>query len=174
MGPFCRFLPALLILLLVLPASGREQPTEGQRVQPQISLSRAIAIVEKESDGRVVHIALETEHDRTVWDVDTLTDMGMFDYRLDATSGRLVSVGRSGRSGLYTFITGFALQDLKALKIAPSEAASIAETATASKAVSLAVHHIDGRVEYEVVARDAATRQRLRIDATSGRIVARW
>jgi uncharacterized membrane protein YkoI len=173
MGPFCRFLPALLILLLALPASGKE-PTEGQRVQPQISLSRAIAIIEKESDGRVVHIALETEHDQTVWDVDALTDMGMFDYRLDATSGRLVSVGRSGRSGLYTFITGFALQDLKALRIAPSEAASIAETATAAKAVSLAVHHIDGRVEYEVVTRDPATRHRLRIDATSGHIVARW
>jgi hypothetical protein len=91
----------------------------------QTSLGDAIQIVERESLGRVMRAAFVEEHNRAVWEVDALSDLGMFEYRVEAASGRLVRMGETAMRGrLYSIVPGLRLDDLGKTRISASEADS--------------------------------------------------
>jgi uncharacterized membrane protein YkoI len=169
----------LLISLLAAPlgierADARE-PTDFERFQSlPVSLAQAVEIVERESRGRVVHIAFAVEHDRSVWDADALSDSGMFEYRVDAVSGRFVRViEQQTRGRLFTFFNGLDLADIRRTTISIDQAVAIAERETSARAARLDIDRLGTQTEYEIFLRSADRRHRVRVDAHSGRILGR-
>ncbi len=170
-----RLVASLLFVVAVLgPATARER-TDFERLQGvPVSLTQAVELIENESKGRVVHIAFEVEHDRSVWNADALTDAGMFAYRIDAISRRFVGiVEKSIRGRLYVAVADFTLADLRATKVSVAEAVALAERDTAAKAEQFEVSRVGTRIEFSIQLRTADARRTVRIDSSSGEILSK-
>ena len=88
-----RVLASLFLAVLYWGSADGLELTDFEHFQSMpVSLTEATEFVENESKGRVVHIAFVVEHDRSVWNADALIDTGMFEYRIDAASRRLVGI----------------------------------------------------------------------------------
>jgi uncharacterized membrane protein YkoI len=168
-------LTSLLVAVALLGTATAREPTDFERIQGMpVSLTQAVELVENESRGRVVHIAFEAEHDRSVWRVDALTDVGMFDYRIDAVSGRFVGiVEKPIRGRLYVAVTDLSLADVRAMNVGVAEAVALAERDTAAKADQLEVSRAGGRIEYILRLRSADARRTVRVDASNGNLVSK-
>ena len=170
-----RVLASLLFAVLYWGSADGRELTDFERFQSMpVSLTQATEFVENESKGRVVHIAFVVEHDRSVWNADALTDTGMFEYRIDAASRRLVGiVEKSIRGRLYVAVTDLGLADLRAAKVSIAEAVALAERDTAAKAEQLEVKRVGSGIEYIIQLRTAGASHNVRIDASNGEIVSK-
>jgi uncharacterized membrane protein YkoI len=170
-----RILASHLFVFSFLGAAVAREPNDFERFRGMpVSLTAAVELVENESKGRVVHIAFEVEHDRSVWNADALTDTGMFAYRIDATSRRLVGVvEKSIRGRVYVAVTDLSLADLRAAKVSVAEAVAFAERDAAATAEQLEVIRSGSRIEFAIRLRAATSTRSVRIDASNGEILSK-
>lgn len=166
-----RIFLALLLILSLAGAANAEDSVKRLEALP-ISIGHAIRIVEREAVARALSADLGEEHDGTVWNVFALNDRGMSEYRVDATSGRLIRVVEAPLRGrLYRLLFDLGLDDIKGMKIGPSEAIRRAEQEIPGRAMAMALDRPKSRIEYLVVVRTARGLHRVRVDGDTGEIV---
>ncbi len=169
-----RRLLLLVSTLFLLPGAlaAQDAGSYGRLQGLPITLSHAVRIVQREGEGRVVHVEFVEEHDRSIWEVNSLGDKGMFEYRVDAVSGRLIRISELPLRGrLYSMVVGLTPNKIKSAKISTAEAVSRAERDTRATAERLEIDQPRSHMEYMIVLRNVEGLHRLRIDAESGEIV---
>jgi uncharacterized membrane protein YkoI len=174
-GPKKNLLRLALYICLFLSAFGlaRAQPSsQYERLATvRVALASAITKVEQETNDRVFWAAFAVEHDRYVWDIESFTDSGIVEYRLDAQSGRFVRVTeRPGQTNIYKVLSADRAERLRAAKLTAADAVRNAEQASGAVAESLDVSIIQARIVYLVRLRNPGKRQVAAVDAVTGHI----
>jgi uncharacterized membrane protein YkoI len=136
----------------------------------KISLGQASQIAEKQDQSKAINVEFDIEKERALWEVKTLSNTGVREYKVDATSGAIIKVEDEHiRGRLTNFITGMNLKDLEAAKTTLLQAIATAEKSLNGKVVKVQVEHEHDAIQYDISVRTGNVTKKVKIEAATGK-----
>lgn len=138
-----------------------------------VPLAQAISIAEREGQGKVIKAEFDIEGGKPVWEVKVLGPNGVVEFKVDATSSKIIKTEIERiRGSITTLFTGLNLKTLESVQIPVADALNTAERQQAGgRAVKVEVEHERGGIQYDVFVRAGDRTQKIMIDGATGNIL---
>lgn len=134
-----------------------------------VQLVQATQIAEKQDSGKTIAAEFDIEKNKPLWEVKVLSNGGLKEYKIDASSGAVVKVEDEHiRGKLTNFVTGMNLKDLDGAKTSLVQAIGTAEKKFNGKVVKVEVEHEHGGIHYDIFVRGVDKTEKVKIDASTG------
>lgn len=138
----------------------------------RINLAEAIAIAEREVDGRVIEAELDEDDDMFFYKLEVLGEAGLSVVYLNPASGIVVGKRSPGLvTGAFRNDDRAKAQAVADAGISLANALQVAEQRTGGRAVEIEVERDDDRYLYEIKTIQPELEHDVEIDPDSGRII---